>query len=310
MAFRKRRRSKRMYFRKRGMRRIGRRRTSRKKLSQKRFKQWWPDLLYTKLKASVPGNYWVDQVVQTVPMMSNPESSFGPNNQYSTTGQAQQLFHAWLLNPDMYSTQPSLLGNSVVLRTSPSAVQNFPYNAVFPDMKTTALRYIAYRVMGVKITMTFRCSDLTAGENPGSWPYFITGLPFQSDDTTLGNYWNGQSQTTVNNTLANLTFSDVANLPHGFHRKVKGQGAKNGGVKTISFMMYPWKVYGMTRSQWMVDPKARMIINDVNAGTRDPFLVIALADYNPTTQRTYSFDWTYTTYLRWEGQKFLQPEQA
>lgn len=311
MAFRRRKRSKRIYFRKRGLRRVKKSTYRRKKLSSKRFKQWWPDLLYTKFKSRVQGIYDIGSpaIVMDKLYMSNPKSNYGPWNATANASQTNgQLFHLFFLNPNMYSTQPSALGTHSCL--FPISGSSVPITADFPDMKTTALRYIAYRTMGVKITCTFRNTDNDNSTTLSSYPYFITGMPFQNSEPTLGNYWQGYSLTNTNGVSADLTFSDVANLPHGFVRKVKGHGAKGGGVKTVSFMMYPWKVYGLTRQQWLNDPKARMLINDPNTGKYYPYFSMALADYNPNYQRTYCMDYSITVYVRWEGQKFLQPEQA
>lgn len=294
---------------KRRYRRRFRKSFRRKRLSTKRYKQWWPDLLYTKLSAGERGVI----ATPTSPafLMSNPGSLFGPNDQF-TEIEAKQFFHNWALCPTMYDNQPSTIGFDTEVALSPAHAVNYPISYEFPEMKTTGLRYIGYRVMGVRISVTFRAADNTANTSFAAPPYFVTGVPYQMDDPLKGNYWNGESNLNANGVDVYLTYRDVGNLRHGFSRRVKGFGSNSGGEKTFKFMMYPWKVYGMTRQQWLNDPKAFREINESYASGEKytPYFVMSLADYNPGTQRPYNWDYKYTVFLRWEGQKFLFPPQA
>ena len=280
-----------------------------KKLSTRRYKQWWPDLLYTKLACGERGV--LGTTTSPSMCMSNPSDRFGPTDAFSlSTNKAH--FLNFLLCPSMYDHQDSTIGYITELSPTPTAALNYPTGYTFPEMRTTGLRYIGYRVMGVYVSITIRSADDTGNANFAAAPFFVTGVPYQTDNGLKGNYWDGKSVITRNAVSSTLTYTDIGNLRHGYSKRVKGFGASSGGERTFRFMFYPWKVYGMTKMQWLNDPKAfREINTSYGAGAKyNPTFTFSVSDYNLSNQRKYSFDYKYIVFIRWEGQKFLLPLQG
>lgn len=282
----------------------------RKRLSSKRVRQWYPDLAYTKYTFTDYGVWKCDNGTSTFPFkMANTDSEFGPKNNNvvdPTDPAARHYYHNFFLNPRINSATLTDFGYNTLIDSVVSATE-FPQSGWLPDIKTTCLRYYGYRIMGVSVKVTFRAAEADGASSFTAPPYIITGVPFQMDDASKGNYWLGKSTTTQNAVTTNLHFDEVGNLRHGFVRRSRGFGGSTG-QKTVSFMMYPWKVYGMTRQQWLNDPKA---FNKCDTPVQyNPLLSLALADYNHTVARQYNYDFKYTVYVRWEGQKFIQPRQA
>ena len=248
--------------------------------------------------------------------MQDLNDRFGPFDSYyinagpGTSG----IFHVWNLNPKVNNITNSgntVIGVNRILNTSPTAATLHNIIHRFPDIKTLCLRYVGYRVMGVKVTMRFRPGDTQTGNTGDAFPYVVSAIPHQKDDRKWGTYWDGKSDVTQNDELDVLTHAHVKNVsPTRTVRRVKGYGAKSGGEVTCTWMMYPWKIYGMSKMQWLNDPRAFMICDDVNASAYEPILSVALADYNKSFNRTYSFDYSYTMYIRFEGQKFLLETQG
>ena len=280
-----------------------------KKLSSRRYKQWWPDLLYTKLACGERGV--LNTPTATAFGMGNPRTRFGPFDLFSS-GTEKSFYHNFLMCPDMYDNQPSTVGYISEISPSPTAAISYPTAYQFPEMKTTGLRYIGYRVMGCYVSLTIRSADDTSNTSFAAAPFFVTAVPFQTDDGLKGNYWNGKSTVTQNGITTILTNTDIANLRHGYSKRVKGFGSNSGGERTFRFMLYPWKVYGMTKSQWLNDPKAfREINKSYSVGAKySPQFTFGVSDYNVNTQRHYNWDYKYIVFIRWEGQKFLLPTQG
>ena len=280
-----------------------------KKLSSRRYKQWWPDLLYTKLACGERGV--LGTPTSPSMCMSNPGDRFGPTDVFSLSSNKAHFLN-FLLCPSMYDHQDSTIGYITELSPTPTAALNYPTGYTFPEMRTTGLRYIGYRVMGVYVSLTIRSADDTGNANFAAAPFFVTGVPYQTDDGLKGNYWDGKSVTTRNSVSSTLTYTDIGNLRHGYSKRVKGFGSSSGGERTFRFMFYPWKVYGMTKMQWLNDPKAfREINTSYGAGAKyNPTFTFSVSDYNLSNQRKYSFDYKYIVFIRWEGQKFLLPLQG
>lgn len=315
----KRRFKKRYYGRKRGYKRSFYRRKYRaKKISTRRYKRFWPTIMRSKLVSAHMGEiqFFNQAGVLTNFAMQNLNDKFGPQNtNYEGTGPGTfGVFHLWNLNPkinNLTNSSNSIIGVNRIIATSPTAAVNRNIEHKFPDIKTLCLRYIGYRIMGIKISMRFRPGDTTTNTAADAFPYVVCAIPYQTDDRKWGTYWNGKSTVDQNGEEEDLFFTHVKNVsPHRTVRRVKGFGAKSGGETTITWMMYPWKIYGMTKQQWNNDPRAFMICDDVNASAYNPQLAVALADYNMSFNRTYSYDYTYTMYVKFEGQKFLLENQG
>ena len=145
-----------------------------KKLSSRRYKQWWPDLLYTKLACGERGI--LGTPTSPSMCMSNPGDRFGPTDVFSLSSNKAHFLN-FLLCPSMYDHQDSTIGYITELSPTPTAALNYPTGYTFPEMRTTGLRYIGYRVMGVYVSITIRSADDTGNANFAAAPFFVTGVP-------------------------------------------------------------------------------------------------------------------------------------
>lgn len=318
--YRRRFKKRRYYGRRRGFKRsFSRRKYRLKRITTRRYKRFWPLVMRSKVVASSIGNVqWRDSLNQAYAFsMQNLVDKFGPYDDFYTgDGNTMvAIYHVFFLNPrimNLVNSGNTHIGEQRSLYHSASAADTQYYSHQFPDVRTLCLRYIGYRVMGVKVTLRFRPGDITSNNSGDAFPYSICAVPFQHDDVQKGTYWNGKSQWTANEKIEDITFQQFKDIsPTRFMRRVRGFGAKNGGEVTFSKMLYPWKIYGMTKQQWNNDPKAFMQcdVDYIRSVKYFPMFAVALADYNPSFPRVYSWDYTYSMYIKWEGQKFLIESQ-
>lgn len=171
--------------------------------------------------------------------------------------------------------------------------------------------YIKYRTMCACYEITFRNSD----DNDNAFKnhaFMICGAVFQNTDVNRSNYWNGNNSNGPGDVKTVFTCDNLKDHmgSQAFCRKYKGFNGK--GQKVLKLVVYPYKIFGMTRAQWLASehPNISQFIGNAPSLGDEPFLgrvCVTCADYSNSLVRKVSIDLKVKYYFRFEGTRIVAP---
>lgn len=304
MAYRRKFRKFKRKFRRKGRKYKGRGRKVHYKVSKQRFAPRWADCALTKLETECINVYNSNPSdAGYFFACNNTDSNISLVSDASATGDAIRL----RIVPFINSGSPAVFGSCYHCGPGP---ETSDLTCTLPTFNSISPRYTGFRVMAAVFRVTIRPAD--RGANAEGTPFAATAppmllwhFPYQNNDNDKGNFWDERAFTLT----PILKPENVNSLKYSGVKRLQGFGAQRSQV-TKKFVWYPWKIYGMTRQQWLSDPKAFFYVDEDDttpeyAAKHHPYILFGVADYNKDTVRDWQTDIKVKYYIRWEGQKFL-----